>query len=336
MEPASKPTISLPRCPSCKSYDFLPDRLNQLLPEEDLMMGPMQNITVEAGELQIISLLGQCSEGGVYKGELATSSTNTAGSESVPVAVWWLNARGRAAEDSPTLDPITAEHPNVVRCLDRATAPPYIMVTEFCPGGSLDALLYGSSQQLSVFQRVKILRDVACGMRHLHKQSPAVYRGTLKSSNVLLTEPVTSVEQDVCAKVVDFGLWSSEQSQFTQEFDNSWRWQAPEIFEMDDDVPVYTESADVYSFAMVLYEVFACRKPYIDTFPEGEDDPRAGLSICLGTRPATFDLSCDTPIGLSQVMERCWAGEAALRPTFSDLEDQLDAMLVSLNSERSR
>jgi serine/threonine protein kinase len=187
-------------------------------------------------------------------------------------------------------------------------------------------LLYGSSQELSIVLRVKILRDVACGMKYLNKQCPAMVRGTLKSSNVVLAKPVTSEEQEVCAKVVDFGLWVSEEPRSTQEFDDSWRWQAPEVFEMEEGVPMYTEKADVFSFAMVMYEVLARRKPYSDSFPEGEVDPRAGLSICMGLRPAVSDLNCDIPQVLSHMMEECWVGEADLRPTFADLEDKLNAV----------
>lgn len=226
-------------------------------------------------------------------------------------------------------------HPNVAKCVDRATVPPYMMVTEFCPGGSLESLLHDSTQELSTLQRAKILLDIASGMKYLNEQSPDTVRGTLTSSTVLLTTSVTSEEQAVCAKVVDFGLWIAEDRQATQAFDESWRWHAPEVFEMEDDVPVYTESADVFSFAMVMYEMFARRKPYADRFPEDEVDPRAGLGICMGLRPVVSDLSCDIPSELKQMMEQCWVHEAALRPTFADLEVQLDALYVSLCSERS-
>ena len=58
--------------------------------------------------------------------------------------------------------------------MDSTLEPPYLIVTEFLAGGSLFDLLYNSPCELSLWQQVKILLDIASGMRYLHEQKPCI------------------------------------------------------------------------------------------------------------------------------------------------------------------
>jgi len=223
------------------------------------------------------------------------------------------------------------DHPNVVKCFDYTTVPPYLIVSEFCAGGSLFDALYASSLQLSIRQRVKILADVASGMRYLHAQKPSIIHRDLKSPNVLLTKHIRAGDQEPVAKVSDFGLsrFSSDQKASSTGSSNSraytmgvgtWRWMAPEMF-FASDTNDYDESVDVYSFGIVSYEVLAQKVPYANEFPDLKDaDPRMGLRVLDGLRPDVSELNPKFPSVLTEVMKKCWDDDPPLRPTFEELE----------------
>jgi len=187
---------------------------------------------------------------------------------------------------------------------------------------------------------VKILTDVAAGMRCLHQHKPCILHRDLKSSNILLTKPIRSIEQEPFAKVADFGLArtgsSSEQTASWAAMTvgvGTWRWMAPEVFEYEDNT-TYDERVDVFSFAMLMYEMVVRKLPYCDEFPTESADPRIGLAICTGLRP---DLPKDLdkvpgPVQeiLYDLMKQSWSSEPEQRPTFETLEARLRAYLKEL------
>lgn len=47
---------------------------------------------------------------------------------------------------------------------------PYMIVTDFCPNGSL--LIYLRQQELDTINQIRVARDIARGMSHLHSAIP--------------------------------------------------------------------------------------------------------------------------------------------------------------------
>lgn len=294
--------------------------------------------TVKPSELLVRSLLGSGAQADVYKAEWTRAFAAT--TSTIVVAVKRLHQDlGPMYRDREALALLT-DHPNLVKCFDSTVDSPYLVVTEFCSGGSLFDLLYNSKQELSLRQKVKILTDVAAGMRCLHQHKPCILHRDLKSSNILLTKPIRSIEQEPFAKVADFGLArtgsSSEQTASWAAMTvgvGTWRWMAPEVFEYEDNT-TYDERVDVFSFAMLMYEMVVRKLPYCDEFPTESADPRIGLAICTGLRP---DLPKDLdkvpgPVQeiLYDLMKQSWSSEPEQRPTFETLEARLRAYLKEL------
>ncbi|CAK9056056.1 unnamed protein product [Durusdinium trenchii] len=191
--------------------------------------------TVKPSELRILSVLGSGAHANVYQAEW--TRTFAAGTSSIIVAVKQLHTDlGEVYRNRERLTMLT-DHPNLVKCVDSTLEPPYLIITEFLAGGSLFDLLYNSSQQLSIWQQVKILLDIASGMRYLHEQKPCILHRDLKSSNVLLAKPLRSATQEPFAKVADFGLAraSDDVQQAMTAGVGTWRWMAPEVFASDPD-----------------------------------------------------------------------------------------------------
>jgi serine/threonine protein kinase len=231
---------------------------------------------------------------------------------------------------------LNIDHVNVVKCFEATTVPPYLIVSEFCAGGSLWDTLHNSTFQLSLRQRAKVLLDVTSGMRYLHQQQPCILHRDLKSGNVLLTKDIASSCQVPVAKVSDFGLSrvaseseGSDPRNYTMGV-GTWRWMAPEMFGSAD-FDAYNESVDVYSFGIVAYEVLAQKVPYYDLYPDIKStDPRMGLQIMDGLRPNISAINPRYPEALVKLMEGCWVGDPEARPMFTELEPSMRIICNSL------
>mmetsp|Transcript_56779 Transcript_56779/g.164723 ORF Transcript_56779/g.164723 Transcript_56779/m.164723 type:complete len:337 (+) Transcript_56779:69-1079(+) len=288
--------------------------------------------TVKPSELHVRSLLGSGAQADVYKAEwtrmfAATTST-------ILVAVKRLHSDlGAMYRDREALTLLT-DHPNLVKCFDSTLDPPYLVVTEFCAGGCLFDLLYNSRQPLSLRQIVKILHDVAAGMKFLHNHKPPILHRDLKSSNVLLTKPIRSADQEPFAKVADFGLARTSEEGTKSTWAamtvgvGTWRWMAPEVFESEDS-GLYDYRIDVFSFAMLMYEMLTRKLPYCDKFPSESADPRIGLHICMGLRPEVAENS-NLPAELAELMKQAWASEPTERPDFNYIEAKLRQLLDTI------
>merc|ERR1712187_1099942 len=107
-------------------------------------------------------------------------------------------------------------------------------------------------------------------MNYLHRFNPQIIHRDLKSLTLLLDKPVSRTCQVPHVKVSDFGLARSKD----QDPDEDWgrmtmnagtnNWMAPEVIEGTR----HDERVDIYSYAMVLWEII-CR-----SIPFGEHDPQ--------------------------------------------------------------
>ena len=162
------------------------------------------------------------------------------------------------------------------------------LVSEFCSGGNLFNLLHESPVVLNWKQRGKIALDIAKGMNSLHSYKPPILHRDLKSLNLLLVEPVTSQYDPILVKITDLGLARFQSNdQYMTGMAGTFHWMAPEVL---GGMP-YTIKADVYSYAIVLWEIITRKKPY-----EGMD-PRKIMNLVLNLkqRPDQTCIPSDCP-----------------------------------------
>ncbi|PIA24704.1 hypothetical protein AQUCO_91600001v1, partial [Aquilegia coerulea] len=149
------------------------------------------------------------------------------------------------------------------------------LVFEFMPYGSLEEWLHRrvneqqhDSRNLNFIQRLNIVIDVASALDYLHHRcQPIVVHCDLKPSNVLL-------DDDMTARVADFGIaklfsatsYDSAQSQPSSDvIRGSIGYVAPE-YGMGVKVSV---QGDVYSYGILLIELFTRKRPTDDMFLNG-------------------------------------------------------------------
>ncbi len=176
---------------------------------------------------------------------------------------------------------------------------------------------YKRGPPLPLLGAVDIMLHIAEGMNYVHEHH--VVHRDLKPGNVLITV-VKDVENlgrswTWHVKITDFGLSKlKEGSQYSTLDVGTRAFMAPEVFDVKDNKDKnYTKAADVYSYAMIFFEVLTGKLPY-EGVPRGEIFGR----IKKGKRP-NLPSEAYCPEYLSAFIRRCWAAEAKERPGFPDI-----------------
>lgn len=218
------------------------------------------------------------------------------------------------------------DHENLVRFLGISSVQrPFRIITEYCAGGCVFSLLHNQELVLTWPQKLQICIDVAKAMHYLHQFNPQVIHRDLKSLNLLLVNPVKTSADIPCTKVSDFGLarvkWQAPDSSWGQmtRAAGTCHWMAPEVFVSNS----YDEKVDLYSYAMILFEVLCQEIPFEDQNPA-----EIGHLAVKGCRPDLASVPEECPEILVKLMQTCWAGTPAKRPPFSEILPMLEQVEV--------
>ncbi|XP_078685529.1 uncharacterized protein LOC144918542 [Branchiostoma floridae x Branchiostoma belcheri] len=207
------------------------------------------------------------------------------------------------------------------------------LITEFMPYGDLKNFLrkcrqeeiydepLGDIYNFEVKQMYQVARQIARGMDHISRSR--YIHGDLAARNVLVGE-------ELKVKISDFGLAEDIYTRGYRRQDRlqrvPWKWMAPERLE---DGKAYTSQSDVWSFGIVLYEISTLGgDPYPDVaIAHLKDRLQAGFRM---RKPE----GC--PTGMYDLMLQCWRWQPAERPSFRNLELDLDSQLAFYGPEYAR
>ena len=207
-------------------------------------------------------------------------------------------------------------HPNVIRLYGVVVEEiSCLIVTELVKGGSLYDFLYKQKKTPSDDQRSYWMKDIATGMEFLHYQEIA--HRDLKSGNILLGERMT-------AKLCDFGMSRSLDHTTAQSaVTGTYRWMAPEI--VRDPNARINKKCDVYSYAMVLYELVTLKLPFHDA----PTDQMAMVDAVTGKRPSLPESDSECAPFLRCLITACWDADPKTRPSFEEINVALDTKTFS-------
>ncbi|CAM9283681.1 unnamed protein product [Chrysoparadoxa australica] len=219
------------------------------------------------------------------------------------------------------------------------------IITEFLSQGSLDVVIASGGLKGAKYSLLlSIALQAARGMLYLHMHNPPVCHRDLKSSNLV-------IDGNWQVKVTDFGMsrllpeysvadagerkaglsgsrrgsgsgWQETKSgetcgsHMTSNL-GTVAWAAPEMFSSSM-VSSYSTSADIYSFGVVLWELWEKRLPFSHLTSRFDimDAVRDGV------RP---EITSPPPQAYHRLMERCWHADASERPDFVEVVEILMA-----------
>ncbi|XP_032082756.1 fibroblast growth factor receptor 3-like isoform X4 [Thamnophis elegans] len=225
------------------------------------------------------------------------------------------------------------KHKNIINLLGACTqdGPLYVLV-EYASKGNLREYLRARrlpgmdysfdtckmpEEQLAFKDLVSCAYQVARGMEYLASQK-CIHRD-LAARNVLVTE-------DHVMKIADFGLARDVHNiDYYKKTTNGRlpvKWMAPEaLFDR-----VYTHQSDVWSFGVLLWEIFTLGGSPYPGIPVEE-------LFKLLKEGHRMDKPANCTPDLYMIMRECWHAVPSQRPTFKQLVEDLDRVLTVTSTD---
>jgi len=256
-------------------------------------------------DIKMEELIGQGSFANVYRGILHETEVAVKVIKSIA-----LQELQKSLEEETGIM-ITLRNPNIVLFMGACINHPNIfIVTEYMANGSVRQLLDNSELILEQEHIRKFSIDATKGMSYLHSRK--ILHRDLKTHNLL-------VDMYWNVKVADFGLSRSiGETDATMTSCGTPSWAAPEVLRRDH----YTHKADVYSFAICLWEMVTRKRPYGTLKPY-----QVVISVAAeGLRP---DLENDLiPPYFAAMIKQSWNDNPEERPDFTQIRDDLEALIL--------
>ena len=231
-------------------------------------------------------------------------------------------------------------HPNVVGFYGAVTldSAHKCMVMEKCQCSVFNQLhKYGrlrhpdGTAKLNLATRIRWALDAAKGMVFLHDRK-LIHRD-LKTSNLLI-----SLDKYKTVKLCDFSLARMKDSPKRGTGAGTPGWIPPEELLGQ----AITTKADVFSFAMILWELLTCEEPFADRLrgpgvSESVQSMRQMEISVQNLRPEIpdnlrqlFNIPEEQWTVLVGLIEKCWKTDAFERPDFAEVKTALEKLLSDL------
>ncbi|XP_055533720.1 guanylate cyclase 32E isoform X2 [Wyeomyia smithii] len=218
-------------------------------------------------------------------------------------------------------------HDNLNAFIGACTDPPNIcIITEYCTRGSLKDVLENEDVKLDNMFTASLVADILRGMIYLH-DSLLRFHGSLRTSNCL-------IDSRWVVKLSDFGLYAFKQGadevpgekEKFEEKSEKLLYRAPELLRAGPShcVPG-TPKGDVYSFGIVLYEIFTRKGPFGEiecTAAECLERVMNPLDPNTHFRPAIQPLETSFDC-VRQCLKECWSEKPDDRPDFKTIRNKL-------------
>uniref|UniRef100_A0A1I7UJL5 guanylate cyclase n=1 Tax=Caenorhabditis tropicalis TaxID=1561998 RepID=A0A1I7UJL5_9PELO len=216
-------------------------------------------------------------------------------------------------------------------------SPDVFVVYELAQRGSLKDILDNDDMPLDDVFRSQMTKDILAGLEYLHS-SPIGCHGRLKSTNCL-------IDGRWMIRLSSFGLREmrseemSEREEDVQEGKEE-LWTAPELLRwstgLNECGHLLIQKADVYSLAIVLYELFGRLGPWGDEPME----PREIVSMvkrgtASGKKAFRPDMAVlkDSPVIVQHTVAAAWTEEPLDRPSLFQIKRKLRPLTVGLKFE---
>jgi serine/threonine protein kinase len=226
-----------------------------------------------------------------------------------------------------------ASHPNIVQLIGICVAPPALChVLELC-NGSVHSLIEEQRRLQSrescwdarpcnnLFLSLGI--QCARAVAFLHSREPPIVHRDIKSMNFLFIRQHSDTYHRFSVKLADLdlaqaddGLGRSSNSS-TEKYFGTPHWAAPEVLMHESSGSI---STDVYSLAVVLWELFTLGSPF-----QGVE--RHDLVRRVGQEGLRLTLPVNTPPALRNMFDAAWSADPQDRPSADDMVLRLTELI---------
>ncbi|KAL0485125.1 shkA [Acrasis kona] len=271
----------------------------------DMFMYDIRHWIVEAQEIEFHSKISEGSFGVVFRGKYVDSK----------VAIKMIKRQESEVEfEHEVRMLIMLRHPNIVLFMGACVSDKYKM------DKSLDSLIFSKiednktgvyHQRLPFTTKLSILKDVSSALAFMNGRNNPICHRDLKPNNILLNKEITT------AKICDLGS-SRNLSNQMMTFVGTPNYMSPEVVCGG----TYTEKCDVYSFAIIMFELFFESKAYQSL--DLDNDFVKCSKITHGERPwipegFIIENASERERIYLELMVVCWSQESELRPSFSQV-----------------
>lgn len=205
-----------------------------------------------------------------------------------------------------------------------------LIITDYCAKGSLYDIVENEDIKLDMMFMASLVHDLIKGMLYIHS-SILGFHGNLKSSNCVVTSRWV-------LQITDFGLHdlrhSAESDSIGEhQYYRNLLWKAPELLRNPNISPCGSQKADVYAFAIILYEIIGRRGPFGSTRYEPKEIvnsvrhiPSPGQEPFRPSLELLQDADVECPEYILSCMQDCWADNPDVRPDFAAIRSRLKKM----------
>ncbi|KAF6020196.1 hypothetical protein EB796_021491 [Bugula neritina] len=218
-------------------------------------------------------------------------------------------------------------HPNLVGFIGACIEPGHIYtLSEYCNKGNLQDILENTEVQLDTIFIASLIFDIIQGMTFLH-ESDIHFHGSLRSTNCV-------IDSRWAVKLTGYGLHHFREGEVKPDPSVDYvaltyqLWDSPELLRQEKmkNYMQFMQRADVYSFAIVMFEICGRLGPF-GTFHNELDNEeileRVKRGGDLPFRPRIGDLAERYDTYVTDLLKDCWSENPIERPSFKSIQVRL-------------
>ncbi|KAK9701466.1 FERM N-terminal domain [Popillia japonica] len=283
--------------------------------EGDYSTPATRNYELNRSQIELTDVLGEGQFGDVHKGTLKNKDGLL-----TPVAVKTCKGDADAATTEKFLEEAYImqkfDHQHIIKLMGICSDSPVWIVMELAKLGELRAYLQNNKNQLDLSSLLLYAFQLSTALSYL--ESKKYVHRDIAARNVL-------VSSHTCVKLADFGLsrWMGEDQSYYKASKGKLpiKWMSPESINFRR----FTTASDVWMFGVCMWEILMLGvKPF-----QGVKNNDVIGKIENGER---LVLPPRCPPRLYSLMSLCWSYEPSKRPTFKEIKEILNEILLEERS----
>jgi serine/threonine protein kinase len=196
----------------------------------------------------------------------------------------------------------------------------FIIVLEYAEGGSYNNWMNKNYKVFDWKNKIQTLLNIIEGLKGIHQEQKVHH--DLHPGNILFLTKTLNTFKKKSLYISDMGLCKNVNNTSEVKIYGVIPYMAPEVLRSK----VYTQTADIYSFGMIMYFTATGKQPFANC----AHDHHLTLEICNGIRPEINEP--EAPRCYIDLMKRCWDSNPNNRPNATETHELIESFYNCYNS----